>query len=261
MSLHDAYARATPFEVAFPDPDGLSALAVAVAEETAARGVDPAGLGAFVTLGAVGAFVNEIRAHDDDPTAVHRYAALVYHALHFQREACPVYVLDAALARYLVESEPAGEPRTPTRSGYLQLPQHMFWVGASVEGGSPESLDGFFWTVAADALHTLAVVGLRPGRPGFSVLPLPEAPLGDAEEWVSARGRTEGEDFRSDLPGRDLDGLYGVETAGEVLKLLARFFAYVDAVPEATLDHGAADGEAGGPAPSGLPYSRVALVA
>ena len=40
MSLHDAYARLTPFEIAFPEPGRLRALTEAVLEEAASRRVE-----------------------------------------------------------------------------------------------------------------------------------------------------------------------------------------------------------------------------
>ena len=62
---------------------------------------------------------------------------------------------------------------------------------------------------------------------------MPEAPAAEAAKWICTDVRESPPDFSSDLPGSELDGLYAVEAAGEVLKLLARFFAYVSAVPGA----------------------------
>lgn len=222
--------------------------------------------------------VRELQGPEAPPDVVHRYGALVFHAFHFLEAGCPVFLLTAAVARYLVEAAPAGEPEPPAPSGYLQLPQHLFWSRAA-EDGPPESVDGMFWCVSRRGLlHILVVTGMRGERPGFGAVPLPEAPLSDAGAWLQAEVREGGEDYRSSLPGRELDRLYSVETAGELLKLLARFFAYVHAAPrsreaprqgpEATRETqgevepppGDAGGRAGaGPRPSQLAFTRVVL--
>lgn len=69
MTLHDEYARLTPFELAFPDGERLRALGVEVDEEAAARGVDATDPHAFLTLGAVGAVVRRLRGADAPPEA------------------------------------------------------------------------------------------------------------------------------------------------------------------------------------------------
>jgi hypothetical protein len=134
-------------------------------------------------------------------------------------------------------------------------------------------VDGFFWTAATDGtLHLLLAVGIREGRPGLAVVPVAEAPLSEAASWLAARVRAEGEDFRTTLPGGELEGLYSLTAAGEALKLAARLFAYEHAVPAAVEKHmppsdghdGAerhAEGEGadGGPEPSRLPYRKVVL--
>jgi len=51
---------------------------------------------------------------------------------------------------------------------------------------------------------------------------------------VDARG--DGSDFHNAMPGAEIDALYLFSTSGEVLKLLARFFAYARAVPEALVE-------------------------
>ena len=264
MTLHDEYARLTPFELAFPDGERLRALGVEVDEEAAARGVDATDPHAFLTLGAVGAVVHRLRGADAPPEAARQYGALVFHAVRFQVAGRPLYVLSASASRHLVEGPPAGEASAPAAAGYLQLPQHLFWAGP-VADAPPESVDGMFWAVSgAGSLHVLAVTGVRPDRPGFGAHALPAAPLSDVGAWIRADVREHGEDYASALPGRELDRLYSVETAGELLKLLARFFAYLGAIPHAgeeprTVSEAAA-AEGGGPRPSALEFTRVGLV-
>jgi len=274
MSLHDAYARLTPLEIAFPDRSVIDDLSQGVAREVEERGADDTELETFVTTSAVGALAREIRGPDAPPESTYPFAALLYQSVHFLRAGCPLFLLSTDCVRELVGprgaagSGPVVDP--PSSAGYLQLPQHLVWAaggGAGAERGddpgvqdtAPESLDGVFWTVSsAGTLYALPISGLRPDRPGFGALPLPAAPMADAPGWLDAEMRASGEDFASALPGGELDRLYAVQAAGEVLKLLARFFVAsgsdrltrVDGPPA-----GAAS--AGGPRPSTLPYTRV----
>lgn len=259
MPLHDAYARLTPYELAFRDAGRASKLAQAAGEEAEARGADVHDLNGFLTLGAVEAFVREVSGATDDPGALHRFGPLAFHGVHFTASEEPVFVLSTHVARYLVEGVPEGAPHPPRPAGYLQLPQHLFWTRAA--GEAPESIDGVFWTATpTGTLHALIVTGMRPDRPGLGAVPLPAAPVEDAARWLDFEARAEGGDFRTDMPGAEIDALYGVETAGEALKLLARFFAYVDATPEGLVERDAVREPAGdGPTPSALPFIRVAI--
>jgi hypothetical protein len=268
MSLHDTYARLTPWELTFQTPEKAETLSRSVAEEAEGRGADADEPHAFVTMGAVGAFVADLEGPDPPAGSIHQFGALTFHGVHFTRAGCPLFLLSTHVARYLVGGAPDAVPTPPTPAGYLQLPQHLFWADGG--SGTPESVDGLFWTVTKrDVMHTLLVTGLRPDRPGIGVIPLPEAPLGDAGAWLDADAREGGTEFDSHLPGSELDGLHSLVTAGEALKLLARFFAYLSAVPASAQPHepGSVDSAsahdspdaARGPTPSRLPFTRVVL--
>ncbi len=276
MPLHDAYARRTPFELAFPDREAADVFVHAVAEEAEARGVDPSDRAAFSMLGSVGAAAHRLQGPDTPGGAIRDYAALLFHAFHFVREGRPVHLVDVHVARYLVDGPaPDGVPEPPTRAGYVQLPRHLFWVGGGGQEAA-EPVDGFFWTLSSDgSIHVLVAIGMREGRPGLAVVPLPEAPWAEAEAWLDAHVREVGGDFATTLPGGELEGLYSLTAAGEVLKLAARLFAYEGAVPDAVEKHapptngrdhgdraGAVEREPGGsqgPTPSRLPYRRIVL--
>jgi len=266
MALHDLYARRTPFELAFPEGERADELAESAWEEAAGRGLDPRRPHVFATLGAVASFLGELRDPDAPPESVRQYAALVYHGVHFAREGRPLYRLTTGAVRHLIDDwsaeGPAGEPRPPEPAGYVQLPQHLVWLEEGTEGELPESIDGIFWTTSPDdLLHGLIVTGVRPDRPGVGVVPVPEAPLADASDWLGARVRRgdEGDDFASSIPGASFDRLYGISTAGEPLKLLARLFAYLSASPESVEEEEPADppSDVAGPAPSRLRARRV----
>ena len=261
MSLHDAYARTTPFEIAFPDRERVDALVASVANEAAERGMDSTVPDAFVAFASVGAFLGELQGEEAPRVALLELGALAFHAVHFVRAGCPLFLLETAASRDLVTAAPSRNPVPPARAGYVQLPQHLFWT-IGIEGGAPDSVDGMFWTISSeDRLHVLPIVGVRPDRPGFGALSLPDAPLAHAERWLRATIRERGVDYASVLPGADLDGLYAIESAGEVFKLLARFFAYVATTPTALEAPARAGVGTTGPRPSGLPYTRVRSVA
>lgn len=264
MALHDRYLRRTPFELVFPEPGAAGPFVDEVVEETRARGVDPDVPRMFATLGTVASKVLAVRGDEAAADGGYPYAALVFHACHFARAGMPAYLVGTDAARALVDGDRFdGPPVPPAPAGYLQLPQHLFWVEADPRS-VPESLDGLFWFAAPSGdLHTLLVTGVRPDRAGLGIVPLPEVPLADAETWLGAivREPEEGRDFESAIPGAGLDALYGVRTAGEALKLLARFFAAAggwplteEAGPERTSD---ADDAARGPAASALTYKKL----
>ncbi len=254
MPLHDAYARLTPFEIAFPD--GAERLVSSVLDELD-EPADAGDVRTFLTSRAVGAALDELGTERMGATAIHPFGMLAYHAFHFARAGHPVMLLETGLARHLLASERAGgEPVLTSEAGYAQLPQHLVWT--SQAGAAPESVDGFFWTRSPDGLlHLLLAMGVRRDRPGLIVAPAPDAPWSDATTWLDARIRTEGEDFATTLPGGELEGLHSIEAAGELFKLVARLMAYVHAAPEATADGRPGAPAAGEPPASRLPYRRI----
>lgn len=289
MALHDAYARLTPFELALPDAGASRARLQAIATEAAAQGIDPGDPTTLLRLAPAVDALRRMRPESEVPGGVHSYAALLFHAYHFQRCGGTLYLLTAPVARYLVDTDPDldGWAPHPPCAGYVQLPRHLFWVRPLADGPA-EAVDGLSWVTPGDGtLSMLVAMGMREGRPGLSVVSLEGLPLADAALWARARARPRGADFASSLPGGELDRLYSLETAGEVLKLLARSFWYVERFPASVVERepwatatgggrpaGAMDPARGGtgardasrpatgiprPAPSTLPYTEVRL--
>lgn len=280
MPVHDDWARITPAELSFPDAGTAADRFRAIAEEAEAREVDPADPSAFVMLMESGRALRELRGPGDDPGRVREHGVLLYHLFHSWRAGDPVFLLDRRVVRLVVESGPweTGEVGPAGSAGYVQLPRHLVWVRADAKGeapgeeeggagGTPESVDGLFWTLWEGRVSFLLVMGIRPDRPGFGVVPLDPVPLLRANEWIDAPMREEGEDFATSMPGAELDRLYEVRTAGEVLKLGTRVLRYLATAPEEART--AVDGppdpapatseEASGPRPSSRPYVRVRL--
>ena len=257
MTLHDSYARFTPYELAFPALDRLEELIVRIAEEANNQNLDLSDLNTFLALGAVDTFVREIRESSAPPKTVYQYITLVFHAVHFHQAGCPIYLLSENMTRDLVKKHQGGQPTPPESSGYMQLPQHLFWI-SDADSSSPESIDGIFWVLSShETLYSLLIAGLRPERSGFTIVPVPEAPVSDVSSWVEAVIRNGMDDFSSQLPGSELDQLHALETSGEVLKLLARFFAYVSSMQDISEMVNPGTGDQMDPVPSALPYYRI----
>ncbi len=264
MPLHDAYLRRTPYERFLPDEDFPSRRFSAIAEEAGRRGVALDDPGAFAVLETASEALGELRRSDEPTDTLSRHALMLFHAFHHHGAGTPVYRLTTEVVRAVAEREEwrvdAADGGAVPPSTYLQFPQHMVW--ARPEGdGPPSSLDGAFRTGTADGrVHVMAVGGLLGDRPGFTVMPVPGAPAAHEPGWCGAAMRPDGPDFESDLPGAELEGLYEVRTAGELLKLVARAAALIRAGGvEASGDDPPASPTPEGPRPSRLPSRRVLL--
>lgn len=256
MPLHDSYLRLTPLERLLPDDDFVTRHFDDFRTEAETRGVSLSEPGAFSMLDAVGRAVDDLRRAEDGAEQRHQHGLLLFHAFHMlAQDAPPTELVSTGVARWLVEtatdsggdrSGPPGaafadapsaerpvallEPGHAT-ARYVQLPQHLFWVREDPED-RPASLDGFFCTSDGEHVVFLGVMGITGPEQGFSVMTLPPLPLADVPIWLSETMRAEGEDFRSSMPGAELEGLYELTTAGEVLKLMARLDRYQRLFPE-----------------------------
>jgi hypothetical protein len=261
MPFHDAYARLTPYERILPSTDFPARRFPAIEAEAQRRGVrldDPA---AFALLESATESLDEWMGEATDVDAVGRFALLLFHTYHQHATGTPVYLLETPVVRGLTrrdwDAASASGGGGPTSAGslYLQLPQHLVWSRPDSEA-SPLSLDGIFRTVTSDGrVHLLPVGGLIGDRPGFTVLPVPSAPLVDEPEWLSAQMRPAGGDFSSSMPGAELEGLHELATAGEVLQLVARAIRYLLAHPDRVRDLAPVSETT--PSPSALPFLRV----
>jgi hypothetical protein len=186
-----------------------------------------------------------------------QHGRLLYHAFHFWRGGKRVVELQEQRLRSLLDGDgdrPAGAwtLATPTTAGYFRLPRNLIWASPS-PGLRPEPADGFFWTFpaprqdarlpdarraaaagpeaaapeamggGAPVIHLLLALGVRPDRPGFSVVSA--TGVADREpHWADVDARPGGRDFHTTLPGGELDRLYSVETTAELLKLASLAF-------------------------------------
>ena len=263
--------RLTPYEIVFTEGDFESRTFVRIAQEAADEGLVSLHRERFEFLSTVGEVVREVTPEDAPPDAIEQYRALLFQAYHHWSEGRRLFVLDAATARYIVESAPAIEDWSfvaPARSLYLQLPANLFWSSISPET-PPEPVDGFFVTVSAgtdglgkdfENVDILAVLGIRRSRAGFSVIPV-EMEVGDGvpAAW-EGQSRPEG-DFANVLPGGEIAGLYSMLTTTEVLKLVTRAFWYIQQFPESLVEVLAPEprNDAEDAPPTQLAYTRVTI--
>src|SRR5690606_40449472 len=274
----DGAARLTPCEWGFGEAGFEDEALSALQEEVEARGVDPSSPERFLLLGTVGNLLRDLMP-DGAPGGqaseqLRRYGLLLYHGYHFWRVGRRLVTVETPLLRRLVDREErvgGWELIPPHPAGYLQLPRHLVWSRVA-ESATPEPVDGLFWTmVGADdpelppypRLDLLLVLGLRPDRPGFSVVDV-GVELGEPSgHWADAEARPGGGDFENILPGGELSGLYAWITPAEVLKAFSRVAWYAAMQPDAAREDRAGEGE--GPAsphefpPSALPYIRLGL--
>jgi hypothetical protein len=251
-------ASLSPYELVFGAPVFEEQRFPAIRAEAEARGVETDVPERFLLLASVGLLLQELLPEGAGREEFSRVGQLLYQAYHFWREGKPGYRLSEGEARELVRRHPGAEGWSlapPAPSGYLELPRHLFWARIE-EGATPEPVAGFFWTVCGPAevvdragglepalgpesaqevasaggvdaprhLELLLVLGLFPGRPGFSTIAL-ETPLERGDPFPATGARPEGEDFANILPGGELQDWYGLITELEVWKLVSRCFA------------------------------------
>lgn len=260
-------ARLTPYELAFLEGDFETRVFPLIQEEAEARREDPARRERFAFLAAGGEAIRDIIPPDAPPDMLEEYRALFHHAFNFWRFGRRLYVVDAAVARYLVEGAPTlaeWEFTAPYDGLYIQLPPNLFWasIGTDVP---PEPVDGFFVTVSHEKdsldvpfmdVQVLMVLGIHRLRAGFSVVAFDtEAGQGIPPVWAEP-GRDRGADFENVLPGGDIAGLYSILTTSEAIKLVARVMWYVENHAEDVTGAPAAERRAS-ERPGSVPLSRL----
>jgi hypothetical protein len=262
MPIHDAYARVTPYELLLPEEGFADQRFPLIQAEARERRADLSDPERFALLSEAGVVLRKVRGEEDDPQLIYQFGLLLFHAFHFWQEGLPFYQLTTGVGRYLVSAGPEGgawAPALPGPAGYVQFPQHLFWVPGGDEV-PPESLDGFFWSAPeGENLSLLIAMGIRKDRPGLSVVPLPTLPLSAAGEWAAMTVRPDGEDFQSSLPGAELENLYALEAGAEAVKLAMRVFWYLDVFPASVAEGVKGPEEGEGPRSSRLGFRRIVL--
>jgi hypothetical protein len=227
MTRDAGVGRITPFELVF-DSAVLGQRFSGITQAVKQRQADATRRDDFARLDDVARLVKELVPDDADAATLDRSLEFIYHCYHFWHADCPLYVVEEPLVRELVEVAPdltAWQPRPPAAALYLELPRNLLWA-AGTAGGPPEPVEGLFVRAGdGSEVDCLIVMGMRAGRPGFSVAGASAAveELGELDEPGA---------FRSEIPGAQLAGLYSLSTPSEALTLALRILWYLDCYPE-----------------------------
>ncbi|MFO7894621.1 MAG: hypothetical protein R6U63_12870 [Longimicrobiales bacterium] len=239
----ETHERQNPYQLVFGAESIDDRLFPPIAEEAEARDQPLDDPDRFLFLSSVGKLLQAIAGgedagYEDEPTgdedALKQYGRLLYHAFHYWRDRKPTRRVDEESVRWLLDDVTSvGDWRLtpPSRSGYLQLPRNLVWAEPA-PGLQPEPADGFFWRFTEPddrppELHVLLVLGVRADRAGFSVVPATGV-LDTEDHWAETDARPDGTDFETTLPGGEMDELYSLETAAELLKLASLCFWKLD---------------------------------
>lgn len=194
----------------------------AIVAEAAAAHRDTADRPQFAALQAVQHLLAELESPEvleENPAAGAEYLEALYVAFRFWLAGRPVVdVAREGLAHAVAAPALATPPSVPHGACYLRLPERWFW--AQIDATEPhEPLDGMFVVEGARGreIALLAVLGLRPERPGFSQIALTAAPA----DFVAAAASARTPPFASTLDGGHAADLRSVTTSAELLHLAA----------------------------------------
>lgn len=233
----EARSRVTPWDVVFGGGAFDARLDELEAQAPARSATTPTEL---FMLPAAGELLRELLPEstaDAHREVVAQISALMFHGFRFRLHGRRVVRVDEAAIRRLVDDRPhVGEWafRAPGPAGYLQLPRNLFWARVA-EDAPAEPADGFFWSapepeegVRGARLDLLVCLGVRPDRPGLSLVEVGVESGGPLQHWADVQARHDGSDFANLLPGGELQNYYALATQAEVLKLASLCFWHLD---------------------------------
>lgn len=207
--------RLSPFDLVFQDlaADRFPRLVDGIAS----AGRDPRDRDAFVLVREVVELLQELAPDQGSGEGIRELVAFLHASfLYWIDGSCRVRVERDTLDRVLTDvSIAAPVAATLARSYYLELPIHRVW-GTPVEGGPPEPLDGCFVAPADGRVSVVAVFGLQPNRPGFTVVDLAGPRAGRLAREDRSRL------FSPKLEGGQAAGLFQVIGDLELLELVYR---------------------------------------
>ena len=176
--------------------------------------IDPLQRDAFLLNGTVGQLLRDLVPEDAPAKAVNAYGALLHLLYLGWDRGWPVLRPDrAALESALRSPTPDAPYPTPAFFSYVQLPERLIWAEPE-PGVAHEPVDGLF-VHAGEPARVLALLGVRPGREGFTTI---EADLALAAEVPGPR--PDGSPaFSSVIPGGDRARIFSVTDGREMAAL------------------------------------------
>jgi hypothetical protein len=204
--------RPTPFDLVFSQIAERSFPEIKASIERV--GYEPTDRDAFLMIPEVVTLLRELRPEEGIGEGMDQLVALLHHVyVLWDAGGVTLAVPDDRLGELLGSSSGTSAPIEPPRAYYAQFPQHQVWAEV-LEGESHEPLDGcFVHSTAADALRVLGVFGIRPERPGFSVVEA-EGPRAPELRRPDASAL-----FSPILPGGASAGLHSIAGGEELLEL------------------------------------------
>ena len=238
----------TPYDLVFRTAEFEQGAFPRIRNEATQLQADVRSAADFVRLESVGALLRDLMPEEAtgpaaapgrqpsgaSAIAIERYGALLFHAYRFWLHDRVVHRFDLETARPLFSHDFPSFMATPVPAdaGYVQLPRNLLWARIA-QDETPEPVDGFFYSTALQddgiaRLDVLLALGVRPGRPGFSVIESASDNAGATlQRSLEEPARIDGHDFANVLPGGELQHLHAVTTEAEVMKLAARCFGAI----------------------------------
>ncbi len=222
--------RLNPFTHVFGDAAGE--WFEPVRREAAALHRDCADRAQFAALASVQQLLTRIESPetlDATPAAAAEYLLCLYVAFRFWEAGQHIYPVATAA---IIDSSAAAAPLTleiavPHGACYLQLAEQAFW--GQIDDHAPhEPLDGVFVTEYAggDELTTVAVLGLRPERAGFSQIGMTIA----RDDLPAAAAAVRPVPFEPTMAGGDRAGFHSLASSSELARLVQLALFHVTTV-------------------------------
>ncbi len=151
-----------------------------------------------------------------DPQAITEYLALLFVAYRYWAAGKHTLWVDRDKLEAAIDSESTNVPVVEHDACYLMFPERWYW--AKIGDEQPhEPLDGMFVVRAKSQveLTVAAILGLRPGRDGFSQITV----TGGADDVAGAASDMRDPPFAPTMDGGAQAGFKSVTTEGELLHL------------------------------------------
>jgi hypothetical protein len=203
--------HADPFDLAFGPfvPEQFEAIRIALEQD----GVDPFERDAWSLARPVAELLHALRPDAALGEGVGELVALAHAAFLYWQQGERVAMVSRSVLDALITGAWDAGPIAGQRSAYyVESPARRIW-GTPVPGAPPEPLEGWFAVAPGDRLIMVAVFGLLPGRPGFTVVEVAGPP---PEELHREDGTLP---FSPVLPGAATAGLWSVIGGPELLEL------------------------------------------
>jgi hypothetical protein len=207
------HPRPTPFDLVLEA--AAQSTFPAIRESLAQSQHDPRNRDVFLMHRDVATLVHDLRPEEGLGEGIDQLAALIHHGYLFwdagsvTLELSPERLLEVLRGPSATDDSEPGQP-----PHYTQVPEHRIWAQV-IPGQAHEPLDGYFQYAEprSGMLRVLAVFGMHPDRPGFSVVEV-------AGLRPRALARPDGSAlFAPTLPGGAAAGLFSLSGGEELLEL------------------------------------------